>query len=156
MALLGFTIGASGFEFFTPAHTNTFNLYAGYLGQMLMTVGAGGIFGLSIMNYSVMPSVTKSLMKTPMTIIQKIACSQTVSLHAPWALTMASLTLMDSFNLFSVGPLILAYGLTVTSAYYKARRLELPLWFSRQLFRYSAVSILTLLLMGYCMLSRDM
>ena len=59
-------------------------------------------------------------------------------------------------NLFSVAPILLGAGLLVSSAYYRARRLEVPLWFAKQLARIGAFSILSLLIVGYCQLQREM
>lgn len=99
-----------------------------------------------------MPGITKTVSTS---IVQRITSSP-LSLVTLFYTSFITLELLDRFNLFSIGPLCLGTGYLVTVAYQRARALAVPLWFSKQVARFGAFSILTLLFSGYCMLAREM
>ena len=68
----------------------------------------------------------------------------------------ATLTMMDSMTMYGVVPALLGLGSLGTSAYLSAQGLAAPLWFSKKLFRYIAVSIGLFLLLGYLTVRRDL
>ena len=72
------------------------------------------------------------------------------------AMSFVTLELLDRFNLFAIGPLVLGAGFSVSIAYHKARTLSVPLWLSKEIARYGSFSIFTLLCTGYLMLVREM
>jgi len=76
--------------------------------------------------------------------------------HVPFLLCFVSLELFDRFNLFSAVPMMIATGFHLTAVYQRARGLEVPLWYSKQVSRFSVLYVLAVLFMGYCMLSRNM
>ena len=151
LAFIGFVIVVGSNDFFTPLHTNSFNLYGSLLAHSSLVLTAG-LFGLSLTQFSVMPGITKTVSTS---IIQRITSSP-LSLVTLFYTSFITLELLDRFNLFSIGPLCLGTGYLVTVAYQRARALAVPLWFSKQVARYGAFSILTLLFSGYCMLAREM
>ena len=46
-------------------------------------------------------------------------------------MSFATLELLDRFNLFAIGPMVLGAGFTVSIAYQRARTLTVPLWLSK-------------------------
>ena len=58
--------------------------------------------------------------------------------------------------LYGAAPSILGLGILGTSIYLRTAGLELPLWYSRKVFRYIVLAIFTLLFIGYLHLQRDM
>ena len=75
---------------------------------------------------------------------------------APMALAFPTLFMLDYMSLYSVGWIILGYGIIFTSSYMLGQRMQMPLWHSRMLIRWSVLAIFTSLLLWYCILSRDM
>jgi len=47
LAFFGFVFTVGSNDFFTPSHTNSFNLYGSLIGHLSLVL-AGGLFGLSI------------------------------------------------------------------------------------------------------------
>jgi len=53
--LCGFLVTVASSEFFSPANTNAYSLFASWLAHIGAVVTAGGMTGLKYLNYSVMP-----------------------------------------------------------------------------------------------------
>ena len=53
--LFGFLVTVASSEFFSPANTNAYSLFASWLAHIGAVVAAGGMTGLKSLNYSVMP-----------------------------------------------------------------------------------------------------
>ena len=102
-----------------------------WLTQLMVGVGCGGLYGLSVLGFSVMPSVSKTLTNMKQSTVMRAASSHHASLYAPIGLAFVGLSLLDSMNLFSVAPILLGTGILVSSGYYRAKRLEVPLWFAK-------------------------
>ena len=64
--------------------------------------------------------------------------------------------MMDSMTIYGVIPALLGLGVLGSSVYMSASGLAAPLWFSRKVFRYIAVSIFLYLLLGYLTVKRDL
>lgn len=62
---------------------------------------------------------------------------------------------MDGMVLYGVAPALFGFGAMATSTYLKALGLQLPLWYSKQLFRYLVIGVFSLLTLGYLTLQRD-
>lgn len=62
--LLGFLLTVSSSEFFSPKNTNAYSLFASWLAHMGAVVAAGGMTGLKLVNYSVMPGAQKTFLKS--------------------------------------------------------------------------------------------
>jgi len=90
-----------------------------------------------------------------MSVVYRVAQSSHFTGAAPMLLAFLSLELLDRYNLVGPVPLMLASGFYMTGIYQRARGLEAPLWYSRQLSRFSTLSVATLLLGGYAMLNRN-
>lgn len=71
-------------------------------------------------------------------------------------LFFTSLTLVDSMTLYGAVPAVIGFGLLATCTYLQALGLQVPLWFSKQIYRYLILSIGVFLFMGYITLKRDM
>lgn len=140
-----------GSPFFSPQHTNSFSMYGQAIGT-IGTVFAGGLFGLNAIGFSIMPGAIKTaqLSKFHRTL------TRPYTFVVPVIMTLVSLEMFDRFNLFSAMPLCLGLGFLVTMTYQKSRALQVPLWMSKQISRFSVGGIITLLFAGYCMLSREM
>ena len=63
LAFLGFIYTVGSNDFFTPAHTNSFSLYGSLIAHFSLIL-AGGLFGLSLAQFSVMPGITKTINMT--------------------------------------------------------------------------------------------
>lgn len=62
--LLGFLMTIGNSEFFSPTNTNAYHLFASWLAYMGAVVAAGGLTGLKLINYSVMPGAQKTFLKS--------------------------------------------------------------------------------------------
>ena len=139
--------------YFTPMHTNMFGVIAGSLGQVLATVGCGGLAGLSYANFSVMPSIKQDLSQKSWLRAQ--LSSPLMFAFVPCAFIFTSLELIDGMVLYGAAPALLGMGMLGTSVYLKALDLELPLWYSRQIFRLIVLSICGFLMLGYMTVRRE-
>jgi hypothetical protein len=61
----------------------------------------------------------------------------------------ATLTLIDEMNLYSILPLLLSLGISMTIIFGRVRDLTVPLWFGKQYMRWCGIAIFFLLLFGY-------
>jgi hypothetical protein len=103
---------ASNNAFFTPTHTNSFSFYGGLIGSTACML-SGAIFGLNIINFSIMAGVVRNF---SLSIVHKIVAYPLVYI-APVGLALITLELLDKFKLFAVAPLCVGLGLLVTLAY---------------------------------------
>ena len=142
-------------EFYTPIHTNSFSVLASMLSNTTMVVGLGALTGFKYLNFSVMPTITKHWESSEDgSVYAKIFNSEFITFFG-FGLLFLALTLYDDFNLFASLPAILAYGFIWTTVYLRSNSLMLPLWYSRQITRFTALTIFITLLTGYCMVSRE-
>jgi len=58
--------------------------------------------------------------------------------------------------LYGAAPAVIGFGILGTCTFIQAKGLQLPLWFSKQLFRYLVLSIFSFLFLGYCTVKREM
>ena len=131
VTFLGWGTFGIGAEFFSPAHTNSFSILATMLSNTTMVVGVGAMAGFKYLNYTVLPSVGKRVNLADATPIFRFITHDIFTLYLPLGLFALSLTLYDSYNLWSAVPALLAYGFVFTSMYTKAKTLQIPLWYSR-------------------------
>jgi hypothetical protein len=73
----------------------------------------------------------------------------------PSACIFVSLTLIDDMVLYGAAPALFGFGALATCTYMKALGMQIPLWYSRQLFRYLTVGVFSFLTIGYLTLRRD-
>ena len=70
---LGFIFTVATNDFFTPSHTNSFNVYGSLIAHLSLVL-TGGLLGLSLMQFSVMPGITRTISSS---IIQKFTQNPT-------------------------------------------------------------------------------
>lgn len=120
-----------------------------------MVLGCGGLTGLRYANFSVLPSVSKSIEKNESSM-QAWLAGDAATIWIPMGCAFATLTLVDSMALYGAAPAMFGAGVLGTSAFMRAQGLEMPLWYGRKLFRYVTLTIFVMLTLGYLTVRRDM
>jgi hypothetical protein len=59
LSIGGFASAIAMSQYFTPLHTNSYNVLLHWLCIQSMALGAGGLFGLKYLNFSMLPEVTR-------------------------------------------------------------------------------------------------
>lgn len=60
LAFLGFIFTVASSDFFTPSHTNSFNLYGSLIAHLSLVL-TSGLLGLSLVQFSAMPGITRTI-----------------------------------------------------------------------------------------------
>lgn len=105
--------------YYTPGHSNAFSLLASTLTQALMVLGCGGLTGLRYVNFSVLPSVSKNMVKQT-SIFSRVWNSNLTFSVLPLGFFLTSLTLVDSMTLYGAVPALVGFGLLATCTYLQA------------------------------------
>ena len=103
---------ASYNAFFSVTHTNSFSFYGGLIGSTACML-SGAMFGLNLIDFSIMDGVVKNF---SFSIVHKIVSYPLVYM-APVCLALITLELLDRFKLYAVAPLCVGLGVLVTLAY---------------------------------------
>jgi hypothetical protein len=84
--------------------------------------------------------------------LSKFMRSDLLVIYFPMAMFFTSLTLIDSFNAFSITPGMLGAASLIIAAYKHEKESQTPVWFNKQLYRLTAGSIFLFLTLGYAIL----
>ena len=87
------------------------------MAQTLMVFGCGGLTGLRFANYSVLPSVFKQ-MTGPTSWLGQFWEANLAYTLVPLASFFASITLIDSMNLYGVVPAFAGFAFLATCTYF--------------------------------------
>jgi hypothetical protein len=151
--------GMSVYEYFSPKHTNSVNLFISMLCHLGLVTGPAALFGTLILGHTIYPKKFEAQMTPavqgfgkPQGFISKFLGKPAVVSFAPIMLMLGSMNFMDSLNLISVVPGAFWAGIATTSIYYKARELVTPLWMARQYYFFGVFAILSQFLLSYKLL----
>lgn len=126
------------FDYFTPYHTNSVNVFVSMLCHLGVVVGPAAMFGILATGHTIYPKKFSELMamnvmgfgKSQSAIASSLGKLGSIAV-VPTGLMFASMTLMDQLNMLSLAPGVFWTGLSTTLIYYKSRELVTPLWFAR-------------------------
>eukprot|EP00347_Sterkiella_histriomuscorum_P004103 403361740 len=152
LAMLGFLYGINFGDYFSPLHTNCYNMAAQCFSFTLMAFGSGAVMGMQMINYSTLHKLTKE--QKTVKLLQKLSRGFVNPVVSLFVVT-AGLTMMDDFNPLSSALLmfnLIWFGFLMQVL---MKDLKVPLWYGRAMIRYIAVAFLVFSLFGYGMLQRN-
>lgn len=126
-----------------------------YAATLCFTVGAGGLFGLQMLKFSSMPSVSKSRVTKAPSQLHDLMQSTGLLVYAPFALFFVAMTMVDSFNPYFGFPAALGAAAIIVSGYQRIKFLRAPLWLGKQVTALASAAIFAFLMLGYGIVYRQ-
>lgn len=148
---VGSTVYAMGsYDYFSPWHTNSMNLFISLLCHMGVVMGPAAVYGMQSIGYSIYPKRFDKIMANNVMgfgrsqgALSRVLQHMGVLSVVPITLMYVSMQLMDELNMLSLAPGVIWTGIATTAIYYKSRELKAPLWITRQFYLFGIFAIMT-------------